>query len=91
MGLQKATYDIINNRDRTSNIQDLNSRLLNKKVNGISEFAQATHVTAPKINKDYQKVFQSDPNVFKRSQGLLSKYANNAASHKILIPSFKKA
>eukprot|EP00347_Sterkiella_histriomuscorum_P021145 403335083 len=91
MGLQKSSFDIINMSDRTAGLNNMNSRLMNKKVNGISEFAQVTHMTAPKINKDYQKAFQQDPNIFRRSQGVLSRFANCAASHKILIPSFKKA
>jgi hypothetical protein len=33
---------------------------MSKKINGISEFTQETHITAPKINKDYQVAFQAD-------------------------------
>ena len=88
MGVQNNHYDIVNKQERKA---DQNMRLLSKKVNGISEFTHVTHMTAPKINQDYQKAFQADNTIFRRGQGLLSKLANSAASHKVLIPSFKKA
>lgn len=58
MGMQKQGFDIISNSDRLSNVNELKNRLMLKKVNGISQYAQDTHITSPNLNKDYQKAFQ---------------------------------
>ena len=65
------------------------AKIMLKKVNGISEYAQATHSTAPNLSKDYQKAIGSDAHTFNRGQGMLSKFANHAAGHKLIIPAFK--
>lgn len=70
--MQNYCYDIVTNKDRMSNIlQQRNSTLL-KKVNGISEYAQDTHITAPNYSKDYQAAYKTNTSIFKKSQGTLS-------------------
>eukprot|EP00347_Sterkiella_histriomuscorum_P002783 403366816 len=91
MGAQHRNYNIISQSDRLSQLQDLKTRTTLKKVNGISEYAQEAHISSIKINKDYQQAFQNDPNIFRRSQGLLSHHANHSASHNLIMPAFKKA
>ena len=44
-------------KDKLGSINGLKNRVMLKKVNGISQYAQDTHITAPNHNKDYQKAF----------------------------------
>ncbi|CDW86861.1 UNKNOWN [Stylonychia lemnae] len=75
-GQQKHNYHILSQSDRQTYLNGLNERTQLKKVNGISEYAQESFLTSIKINKDYQKAYQDNPNVFRKSQGQLTQFAN---------------
>ena len=44
------------------------------QVYGISDYSQKAHVQAPNFNTEYQKALQTNPNLFKRKNGLMTSY-----------------
>ena len=58
------------------------------KVNGISEYAQATRLTSPNYNKDYQKALGQNEGLFKRGKGMCAEYANRAVTHNFICTPF---
>ena len=50
MGVQSEYYNIVTHGER---FKTISNKPMLKKVNGISEYKQDTHITAPNYNKDY--------------------------------------
>ena len=61
--------DIINESKKISD----NYNPINKKK-GLCEFMDISQVTAPKINNDYNKAINDNPNIFKRKNDISSEY-----------------
>lgn len=64
MGTQNFNYDFLNMQDKKA----VTKPTVNfKKINGISEYHQDTHVTEFKPNRDYQQAFKQDTTIFRKS------------------------
>ena len=61
------------------------------KINGISDYKNVSIITAPNFNKDYQKVYSSNNQVFKRQKGAFTKWFDNLKTQKFISTPFKKS
>ncbi len=79
MGIESTSYNIVYRRNQPQNKVVGRPGVIGfcGKVNGISDFKNISNLTNSNFNKDYQRAYTANSQIFKRQKGTFTKWFDN--------------